>query len=314
MPRFLQIYAAHSPYSPDRRMSSLALIGGLRLIGQSADIQTLSDDPRQVEADIVLFHLNDPECHRHIGALRERRKLLAFAHVCDVFDLDLLARTAEFADGFIVPGRLMQLIVANGTGRPTFVIPEAIDPIAFPQDGQILPAASGPNPLWFGFPETFHISFDRLLDAVMRARPEFCLQITAMSSLPVNSSFIARTVPFSPESFYVATAPFSHAVLGHLPFDMRANTLMKSPNKMITALVRGLVPIASATPSYRELALAFGFERLLYANPSEFVDRLDAMDAPAQRAEFRLSEVAATLKDLLRPDRLAGQFLSAAGL
>ncbi len=313
-PRFLVVFAAHSPYSPDRRMSSLPLIAGLRALGQSAELQVLAETAEKRTADVVLFHMNDPTVLPHIEALRRLRRGTVLAFVCDLFDFDLLARTADLVDGFIVPTRAMQLLVANASGRPTLVVPEAIDPIAFPADGVAVPVLPSNRALWFGLAENYYNSFDRLIGALRRACPDFAVTFTAMAEQPIYSELVRETIPFSPEGFYGAATPFSHALLNHLPFDYRVNTFIKSPNKMITALVRGQVPLASATPSYREIAGAFGLQPLLFATPAEFADRLETMDAVAQRADYRLNDVRSELLDLLRPDRLAAQFLSAAGL
>jgi len=118
---------------------------------------------------------------------------------------------------------------------------------------------------------------------------------------------------FAPDTFYAETAAFSHTLLSHFAQDMHLNSLIKSPNKMVTALVRGLLPLASATPAYRRLARAYQLEDLLYAGPADLARLLRTMDAARDRQRHDLAAIGRELQRLHSPEATARRFLEIIG-
>ena len=68
-----------------------------------------------------------------------------------------------------------------------------------------------------------------------------------------------ETVEFDLATFARVTGNFDYVILSHLPLDLKVNSMIKSPNKAVTALCSGLIPLASNTPNYKSLLRGWGW-------------------------------------------------------
>ena len=116
---------------------------------------------------------------------------------------------------------------------------------------------------------------------------------------------------FDAATFYADTADYSHALLCHFAHDLQLNTYIKSPNKLVTSIVRGLVPLVSATPSYLQMARRFGFEGLLYGSAGRAAQFFSSLDAERDRAKYGFADIARTLVAEGSPAAVATRFLEA---
>jgi hypothetical protein len=85
-------------------------------------------------------------------------------------------------------------------------------------------------------------------------------------------------IPYSNSTFRFAATGFDYCILSHFPLDLSLNSYIKSPNKLVTALMAGLIPIASDTPNYRVLLEEFGLNRFLFDSPAALNQIFDNLD------------------------------------
>jgi hypothetical protein len=85
-------------------------------------------------------------------------------------------------------------------------------------------------------------------------------------------------IPYSNSTFRSAATGFDYCILSHFPLDLSLNSYIKSPNKLVTALMAGLIPIASDTPNYRVLLEEFGLSRFLFDSPAALNEILENLD------------------------------------
>jgi hypothetical protein len=89
------------------------------------------------------------------------------------------------------------------------------------------------------------------------------------------------------------------------------NTLIKSPNKMITSIVRGILPYASSTPAYTQIAKQYGLEKLLFRSPHELAVKLRNADFERESRQIGLPQIRSELMRAFSPKSIAKQMLDA---
>ncbi|WP_297368689.1 hypothetical protein [Acidocella sp.] len=262
-------------------------------------------------ASAIIVHYLDPDALTRAAALKALCGARLYCLSSDIYDIDTYTRIAPLADAFFAPTPLHAELLRAAQTKPVFVLPEAIDPIAQPTDGTILPPAATDRLCWFGYPESFAKSCRHLLPHALDDA-EFPAEKLALITAP-NVSLLAGAehIPFSPERFYTATAPFRYALLSHFVFDNHINTFIKSPNKLVTALARGLAPVASNTIHYRPLMREYGLENWMFSSPHELATLLRKIKTGAAPDPRLLRLAAEDLRAQLAPERLARQFLAA---
>jgi hypothetical protein len=102
--------------------------------------------------------------------------------------------------------------------------------------------------------------------------------------------------PFSKYTFVNDLRSLDYVVLSHFPLDLHLNSLIKSPNKAITALVAGVIPLATDTPSYRELFTSLGIENFLFSSPSHLNEILSKLNPLKDSAFIRENGVLESIK------------------
>lgn len=287
-----------------------ALLEGLKVLDVPATKVLLSAGPFAVEAPShVVFNYRDKDAFAAAGRLKRTHgcKVLCFAS--DVYDLSHFVALAEAVDLFLAPTPLHCDLIQSAVTTPVAYVPESVDPIALPGRGSVAETAAGDRLLWFGFPESFPISTRFLLPRAFVASSfdpgRFCILTTRGAQLAPG----IEHRPFSAAGFHGLTGDCSHSLLSHFCYDQKLNTYIKSPNKMITSIVRGLVPLASATPAYLDLARRFGLEALTYTNPGGLAALLSSLDRARDAARFRLNDVRTELLRMYSPENVARKVL-----
>lgn len=293
------------------RLQTRALHEGLQNLGVSSSIIYLDGKPKDIPPPThVFFSYRDKEAafaSRHIKT-RTGCKVLCF--FSDIGDLSHFVGLSEFVDCFLAPTPLHRDIVQSATVRRVVYIPETYDPIALPRGGNEKVSKVTNRACWFGFPESFEKSMRFLLpkafDLADFDKGRFCI-ITAKDAI-FQEGVEHRT--FDAKSFYDQTADLNYAILSHFCYDQMLNTYIKSPNKMITAIVRGMVPYVSFTPSYVQIARQFNLEGLLFRSPTELATRIRDANFQRDNEKYKISTVRAELMKSLSPENLARRVLS----
>jgi glycosyltransferase involved in cell wall biosynthesis len=258
---------------------------------------------------IVLVHHDDTEAIHKAHELRKRTRCRVFCLASDIYDLDRYRTIAQVADGFLVPSALHREVLAPAVGIDVQVLHEAVDPIALPSTG--LPSAPSRNRdvLWFGYPESFTKSLDPLL---ARACERAGFETNRIHIITAPGQILlpgAVHHPFDHERFYVDSGHCSYALLSHFALDLHVNTLIKSPNKLITSLVRGLIPLASDTGNYRALMNEYGLGQFLFGNAAELAHLLRNLDPDRDRDAREWQAIATDLRHRFSPRAMAQRFL-----
>jgi hypothetical protein len=84
-----------------------------------------------------------------------------------------------------------------------------------------------------------------------------------------DNRFGFNTRSYEPNLFRSTARQYDYAILSHFPLDLHVNSLIKSPNKAITALMAGVIPLVTDTPNYGELFRRLGLEKFLFSSPDE---------------------------------------------
>ena len=92
-----------------------------------------------------------------------------------------------------------------------------------------------------------------------------------------------------------STAVDNYAILSQFSSDLELNSYIKSPNKAVTTLVAGLIPIVSHTPNYRMLFKAHGLDRFIYASSVELDAILRRLDPVADARAIEQSGIVSSL-------------------
>ena len=298
-----------------QRIQSLPIMQGLNLLGRSTRRVVLNRlEKVEIRAPVLLFHYHDDAAQLVVRRIKADRDAIAICFGSDVYRLDRYVAVSDFVDAFVVPTEMHRAVLCAAVDRQVHYVPEAVDPIALPVDDVVRDIGANGELVWFGYPESYEKSVGLLAAQLFRRRPDVPHRLTAICGGALNSPLVKRTIDFRADHFYADTAAFSHALLSHFPYDLAVNTLIKSPNKLITSLVRGLVPITSATPAYTAIAETYGLQRQLFRTAAECEALLDAMDYQAQARELHLDDVRAAMLSDFSPLRVASRFLAATNL
>ena len=117
-------------------------------------------------------------------------------------------------------------------------------------------------------------------------------------------------IPYRNATFSSDAREFDYAILSHFPLDLAINTYVKSPNKMIAALVAGLIPVVSATPGYSGLLEAYGLQDYVFASPRELARILQGLNPAVDSMRVRESGIVAALVEDRSVPRLVETFLA----
>ncbi|MGU3668468.1 hypothetical protein ACLBX9_30165 [Methylobacterium sp. A49B] len=295
------------------RVQSEPLIRGLQVLGIS--VHVLNPDLAYNEENItnsshLVFHYKNRRACEVSYQIKKSTGCKAICLASDIYSLQWYVDLSNWVDVFFAPTKLHQNILAASTGRPVFHLPEFVDSIALPSEAGIFPVEQNQNICWFGYPESFDKSLGFILrDLVLRGDLD-PRNFGILASGDDNLMPGADHIKFSSSDFYKDTARFRYSLLSHFPFDMHVNSLIKSPNKLITSIVRGMIPVFSATPSYLDVAATYDLEGLHYCNANELVLRLRDLDKLADLKGKTLDKIRSRLLFDLSPPKIAAKFLS----
>jgi hypothetical protein len=257
-----------------------------------------------------MFHANDIHAARVAQFLKATSNIRTICLASDVYSAQAYLELDATTDVFVAPSTMHLNGLRSFLSTPVVLIPEGIDPIALPPPGssQLTPNRNA-RILWFGYPESFAKSLGLVLPQAM-----------ARSGLPTEALTLitdggegllpgAAVQRFDIDHFYSDSSVARHALLSHFSFDMHMNSHIKTENKLITALVRGLIPVFSATPNYLECARRYELEHLTFTGLDSLTDLLKAV-AQESLPDVNFSAITRHIVAERSPERLAGLLLN----
>jgi hypothetical protein len=297
------------------RLQSDPIIRGLRREVDTPACVVAPEAAKDIrEGACVLFHYNDIAAVKTVKQLVARRHDLTIVCLCsDIHSFGWYLDVRDVVDLYITPTDLHRRVLMSQLGRPVYTVPESVDPITGipPAGPRGFPVKHGKRILWFGYPESFEKAMASLVPVLLvnveSQRIESFNLIVGMQDF--HNKFRLTTIPFSTETFADHAQRFDYCVLSHFALDLALNSYIKSPNKLVTALMTGLIPIASRTPSYENLLSDFGLQRFLYDSPSDLDRILKALDPVADSALVRDSGIVEGIMERFSEANVARIFL-----
>jgi len=258
----------------------------------------------------LVVHCNDDES---ILRAQEIKKATACKIIClgaDIYSLERYVTLSEIVDIFLVPTELHQEILKPAVWVDVFVLPESIDTISMPANGITLPVQENEFVCWFGYPESFQKSLVCILDIALEKSHFPKKNLTLITTPGVQLTNDLPHLEFSEDSFYEKTSRYCYSLLSHFAYDCHVNTYIKSPNKLITSLVRGMIPLVSNTRNYRKLVDEYNLQPFLYSNGPDLVNLLKNLDGARDRHKVQMDAIATDLKSRFSPLKIAERFLT----
>jgi hypothetical protein len=298
------------------RIQSDPLIAGLALHGKTTatTIYSASTDAIVVsKPKWIIVHFDDTES---ILRARDIKKTTNCKIAClgsDIYKLDRYVGISEIVDVFLMPTELHRAVLQSAVWVNVFVLPEAVDPIAYPISGQQITVEKNNQLCWFGYPESFEKSMRYVLDKALVKSNKSKRNLTLITAANVNLVEGVKHLAFDEKTFYQSTANFSYALLSHFAFDCHLNSFIKSPNKLVTSLVRGMIPLTSNTPSYREIMRQYNLDEFMYGSGPELALLLGRIDHQQDTSKHNFASIASALKSQFSPKSNAATLLAAIG-
>jgi hypothetical protein len=297
------------------RLQSDPVLRGLKSYAITAELVD-PNKPFDIQSgSCVLFHFDDAAAVE--GLRRARKSNVEFTAACfgsDIYRLDNYLASYDVADMYIMPTELHRQVLASQIYKPVYSLPESIDPIAQVKEGSVpsFPSKCSTRTFWFGYPESFNKGMASLIPVIkMNGKAghisDFSLILNEQEFLNEHRF---RTIPFRKEYFRADAMSFDYCIMSHFALDLCLNSYIKSPNKLITALMVGLIPIASNTPSYRTILSEFGLDRFLFDSPSDLDRILRNLDPIRDSEQVAGSGIVEVLTERYSDTRLAENLLA----
>jgi hypothetical protein len=193
---------------------------------------------------------------------------------------------AEVVDVFLVSTPEMRNFLLPFTDRSVDIL---FDPIDFCLEESVENFHDGGpiKVIWFGYPESFRKSFseyDRALRELHRNN-EIEYHIVTRNESYGPGAFV-HVHGYDHKTFASLLATFDVCVLSHTPFDFSINTFLKSENKAVLAINRGLAAVATRTPAYERLFRNCGLEEFLFSSQAELVSTVRRLKSSYERHRF----------------------------
>ena len=245
------------------------------------------------DVDIIMFHFYDISAARVACNNANNASLICL--ICDIYNYELIRKIDELNVIFVVPTQLHFKVLKSLVNNPVVVVPEAVDPISLSEN--VLDLVGSNNFCWFGYPENFYKSLNPIIQNLILnnkfEKDKFGIISRSGETLLDGVNHYA----FSHKDFYTISRNFDFTILSHLNLvEMNLNTYCKSPNKLITSIVRGFCPFFSNTPNYSEIAFKYGLSHLMFDNSKSLSDLLNNRDTIK---ELTLSNLAEARRSLL---------------
>ncbi len=288
------------------RVQSDPLLIGLNALGCSVHKHSITEKTEldNIKCKNIIVHYDDTAsliyAHKLKLNLGGSCKILCLTS--DIYNLERYLNIDEFVDLFIAPTLSHKEVLESAVNNSVITVPESIDPIAYrTNDVNVLEVVEDKNNFcWFGYQESYDKSM-RYIVKKIKSENISLNKFGIITNPNVILDMSATHYPFSEVDFYKFTENYGYCLLSHFSYDCHLNTIIKSPNKLITSIVRGMIPIASDTRNYREILEYLDLTELLNKKPIDFVNRLQKLDYERDYRRFNLETKSAILEIKFSP-------------
>jgi hypothetical protein len=124
--------------------------------------------------------------------------------------------------------------------------------------------------VWFGYPQSYQKSMLPYENLLRKLVKEEVIEFHVLSSeMPKSILDFGIFHKYDSSSFLDVITNFDTCIVNHMPYDFSLETYFKSENKAVLSINRGLIVVASRTPSYEKLFKSLGIEDYLFSSISE---------------------------------------------
>lgn len=294
------------------RLQSDPLITGLRELGYTTELiqtnlKTKIQLPRQIKW--IIAHYDD---YRAIILAHKIKAALKCKIACltsDIYRFDQYVSLENIVDLFVAPTDLHRRTLQYALKTTVIYTPECIDPIAYTNSKPDEFLMRSNNICWFGYPESFDKSLIYVTRLLKNDKDFDFRELTFITKENTRLHELSEHLTFSPSQFFDQTKFFGYSLLSHFPYDGSINTYIKSPNKLITSIVRGLIPIASDTENYSIIANRLGIENCLCRSPLAMVEKIKAREYERDFESYKIDDCRNALLKELTPKNISEIFL-----
>ena len=320
----IHVVRSFGPQEATARLSSQPLVSCVGQVSSAVARLTPPDaGSMAVVADnsILVFHYNDFSAIAAVRALRQTCRDLTVACLCsDIYSFHHYINVHDIVDVFIAPTEAHRRVLAYQLYKPVYVMPEAVDSVV-PTDVLDGPERGGirdeinKRVVWFGYAESFDKGMASVVPIIRSAVSSRAIDgfrvITnrrAFAAAGVDASWMSL-VEYTTSGFFGDLRASTYAVLSHMPLDLELNSLIKSPNKLVTSLISGLVPLCSDTPNYADLLGQFGLGRFVFSSPAHLASILSRLDPKRDVQMVQGSGIIPFILDRFSQASIARRFL-----
>jgi hypothetical protein len=191
--------------------------------------------------------------------------------IADIFDWEFEEYKSlhEYADVVIVPTIEMKNFIAPMVKCDVEVLIDPVDYCLLESIKNPVEIKSDkPNRLiWFGYPQSYQKSMLPYENLLRKLANEGAIEFHVISSeMPKSILDFGIFHKYDSNSFLDLMADFDTCIVNHMPYDLSLATYFKSENKAVLAINRGLIVVASRTPSYERLFKSLGIEEYLFSS------------------------------------------------
>lgn len=306
---FLRSYGTENSLA---RLQSEPLIQGLEGLGYNTLLIQYKNGEKIELPDSIYWLFIHHDDTPSILAAKEIKKITNCKIACltsDIYNYDRYTEIDKIVDLFIAPTNLHKKTLQYAVYNHIIYIPECIDPIAIGNGNGNTQEKRMDEICWFGYPESFEKSLKYIIKKLEYDQLFEFKKLGIITRLGCNLHPLAKHAEFSVNTFTEMTKDYGYSLLSHFPYDHHINTYIKSPNKLITSIVLGLIPIVSDTENYHEVANNLGINGILCRSPIEMVHKIYNMNYDFDSKIYNLESCASHLKQELSSEKITKKLL-----
>ena len=197
----------------------------------------------------------------------------SFISLVDINSFSEINELIRYHNGIIVQTPRHKKLIELMTDLPVILIHEEMDPLYINKTKLNEHGLNNDKSIsWFGYGINFNKSLTHLVPVIKRALSEnlvsdFKIHCRRTRGFDIDPLF--QFVSFDERNIRVSLSVSNYCLLSHVPLDLHINTIIKSPNKLISAINSGVIPICSHTPSYSEFMNLLGLDEFIFTSPKE---------------------------------------------
>jgi hypothetical protein len=263
-----------------------------------------------VPGTCLLFHYYDREAIDRILSIKNAGQVTIGCIGSDIYNFREYLAVHQITDFFLVPSFLHKSVLSAQVYKPVYVLPEGLDDAPKPALYDF-PIKHDRRVMWFGYAESFYKGMSSLVPVINAA-----LQKALISSFVVvtdqsrfGNYFGLPTAQYGHTTIQRTCTEFDYCILSHFPLDLVMNSYIKSDNKLVSAIMMGLIPLVSATPNYLHTMAKFGLEQFVFESTSDLLKLLERLDPASDSKIIRESQIVQALYKRHSDEQIANEFL-----